>query len=115
MSGIRFYRVIWYTPSGEQGYHETIEAANNRRHVSNLIKDGKIIRKFAGCDEIAQPVKIQEIETPVIELEWLLKLFEKSGTKADREAHREQAAYILRLVEACAVRVLKEDGTLIER
>lgn len=114
-NGIRFYKVIWYTPTGKQGYHETIEPATSRRNLSNKIARGDLIYKFDGCEEIAQPIKIQEIETPVIEVSWLLNMFSTGGTKAEREAHRQQAAYVLHLVETCAARVMKEDGTIIER
>lgn len=115
--GMRFYNIVWQ--HSEKGFAQSTECTNNRRNLVNQIKSGEVSFDFSDDPEQPQPgtvLKIQEIETPMIEMEWLLKLFTTSGNKQEREAHREQAAYILRLVEKCAARVLLEDGeTVIER
>lgn len=115
--GIRFYNVVWQHP--EKGFAQSLEAAHNRRYLRNQINAGEIVYDFSSDPEQPQMgsmLKIQEIETPMIEMEWLLKIFTTAGTKQEREAHREQAAYIIRLIEKCAARVLLEDGeTVIER
>ena len=110
-AGIRFYNVIWNT---WHGFSSTTEASHSRRYLSNQIKRGDL-QYF---DESGRPwemVKIQEIETPVVEIKWLLDLFTTAGNKRDRELHKEQAAYVLRLVEKCAARVALENGDFIER
>lgn len=78
----------------------------------------KITKEVSYFNEDGTPwelVKIQDIETPMIEVEWLMRLFTTAGNRKDRVSHAEQAAYILRLVEACAARILFEDGRVIER
>lgn len=111
-AGIRFFNCVWNTGSS---YQNTTEYAYSRRHISDKIKVTKEVQYFTDQNEPWELVKIQEIETPMIEIEWLLNLFTTAGKKNDRVAHAEQAAYILRLVEVCAARVLLEDGRTIER
>lgn len=110
--GIRFYNVVWSKPDGS--FQNTTEAARTRRHMGDQIRAGAV--SYQDDDGRRwQPIKIQEIETPMIDITWLLDLFTRGGTKAEREAHREQAAYVLRLVETFAARVALVDGTTIER
>lgn len=111
MNGIRFYNVVWETGSG---YTNTTEGALSFRNMKDILKRGEV--EYYNEDGSAwNVVKVQEIETPMIEIEWLLDLFTKSGTAKSREAHRDQAAYVLRLVERCAARVKLENGDFIER
>lgn len=110
--GIRFYRCVWDTGSG---YQDTTEAAYSRRHLADKIRVIKNLDYQNSDGSRWKLLKIQEFETPMIELEWLLNLFTSAGNKKEREAHRDQAAYIIRLIEAYAARVLLEDGTVIER
>lgn len=110
-AGIRFYNVIWNTGDS---FTSTTEASHRRRYLSNQIKKGEL-QYFDESGTPWEMVKIQEIETPVIEIKWLLDLFTSAGNKKERELHREQAAYVLRLVESCAARVALEDGNFIER
>lgn len=110
-AGIRFYNVVWNIGSG---FTSTTEASHSRRYLSNQIKKGDL-RYFDDSGRAWEMVKIQEIETPVIEIAWLLNLFTTAGNKRERELHKAQAAYVLRLVESCAARVALEDGNFIER
>lgn len=111
--GIRFYNVVWTTPT--EGLHQTIEAETTRKRLQNKIREGRIEYFFGERQEKGTVVKVQDIETPMIEIEWLLKLFTTAGTKEERETHRDQAAYVLRLVEMFAARVHLENGDYIER
>ena len=110
-AGIRFYNVIWNTGNG---FTNTTEAAHSRRYLFNQIKKNDL-QYFSESGQPWEMVKIQEIETPVIEIAWLLDLFTTSGNKKSREEHKHQAAYVLRLVEKCAARVALENGDFIER
>ena len=110
-AGIRFYNVIWNKGSG---FTNTVEAAHSMRYLKDQIKK-KDVAYFNDDGTSWEMVKVQEIETPMIEIAWLLDLFTTSGNKKVREAHKEQAAYVLRLVETCAARVALEDGNFIER
>lgn len=110
--GIRFFRCIW---ESSVGVMDTTEAAYSRRALSDRIKAGQIEYYCQDIQEKYSLLKIQEYETPMIELEWLLKLFTTAGNEKEREAHREQAAYVLRLVELTAARVHLENGDYIER
>ncbi len=110
--GIRFFRCIW---ESSDGVMDTTEAAYSRRALSDRIKAGQIEYYHQDSQEKYSLLKIQEYETPMIELEWLLKLFTTAGNAKEREAHREQAAYVLRLVELTAARVHLENGDYIER
>lgn len=110
-AGIRFYNVIWDTGNG---FSNTTEAAHSRRYLFNQIKKNDL-QYFSESGQPWEMVKIQEIETPIIEIAWLLDLFTAYGNKKIREEHRHQAAYVLRLVEKCAARVALEDGSFIER
>lgn len=102
--GIRFYKCLWSTCAG---YRETIEAAHHRRYLVNQIKKGEL--KYVNKDGSAWELeKIQETETPMIEIDWLLDCFTTGSTKKEREAHKDQAAYVIRLVEKCAARVAME-------
>ena len=112
MNGVRFYSVIWDCGNGK--IERTTEAAHNRRYLVNQIKKKEIMYYNNDSSEWSM-IKIQEIKTPMIEIEWLLNLFTLYGNKKEREAHREQAAYVLRLVENCAARVALENGDFIER
>lgn len=111
-AGIRFFNCVWNTGAK---YQNTTEYGNSRRHLSDKIRVTKEINYQNDDGSAWELVKIQEIETPMIEIEWLLNLFTTAGKKADRAAHAEQAAYIIRLIETCAARVLFEDGRTIER
>ncbi len=114
MNGVRFYNVIWETE--HNGFHQTVEAETSRRRLHTKIKNGEIEYFFGSGQERGQVLKIQEMETPLIELSWLLECFTTGGTKESREEHKQQAAYVLRLVEHCAARVISEDGeTVTER
>lgn len=110
--GIRFYNVVWSKPDGS--FTNTTEAAHTRRYLSDQLKSGTIAY-FDESGRAWSVVKIQEMETPMIEITWLLDLFTKGLTKKEREAHMEQAAYVLRLVESMAARVQLENGDFIER
>lgn len=110
--GIRFFRCIW---ESSEGVMDTTEAAYSRRALSDRIKAGQIEYIHHDTQEKYNLLKIQEYETPMIELEWLLKLFTTAGNAKEREAHKEQAAYVLRLVELTAARVHLENGDFIER
>lgn len=110
--GIRFFNCVWDT-GGK--YQNTTEYANSRRHMSDKIRVTKEVCYTNDDGSVWELVKIQEIETPLIEIDWLLNLFTTAGKKADRIAHAEQVAYIMRLIESCAARVLLEDGRTIER
>lgn len=111
--GIRFYKCLWSIPEG--GYRETIEAAHNRRYLVNQIKKGEL--QYENEDgSVWEIEKIQETETPMIEIDWLLECFTTGSTKKEREAHKDQAAYVIRLVEKCAARVaIKGKEEIIER
>lgn len=112
--GIRFYNVVWSFNNGNS-YKNTTEYAYTRRHLTDRIRRGEIAY-YSEDGEEWKVLKIQAIETPMIEISWLLKCFTEYGNKKEREAHREQAAYVLRLVESLAARVMMEDGeTFIER
>lgn len=111
-NGIRFFNVVWETPMG--AYENTTESAHSRRYLADQIRK-KDVAYFDDFGTEWKLIKIQEIETPVIEIEWLLNLFTTSGKKSDRESHKEQAAYVLRLVENCAARVILENGDIVER
>lgn len=110
-AGIRFYNVIW---DKGNGFANTIEASHSMRYLKDQIKKNYIEYFNNDCTRWTM-VKVQEIETPMVEIEWLLDLFTTSGNKKTREVHKEQAAYVLRLVESCAARVVLEDGSFIER
>lgn len=105
--GIRFYNVVWDMQNGS--YENSIEYAHSVRYLKDQIR-----RKEISHGE-GHVLKVQEIETPMIEIEWLLKLFTELGNKKERESHADQAAYVLRLVENCAARVMLETGEVIER
>lgn len=112
--GIRFYNVVWSLKNGRM-FKNTTEYAYTRRHLSDKIRRGEI-EYYEEDGEKWKLLKIQAIETPMIEIEWLLKCFTGAVNKKEREAHREQTAYVLQLVESLAARVMLEDGeTVIER
>lgn len=110
--GIRFYKCLWSTAAG---YRETIEASHMRRYLFNQIKKGEIA--YYNEDGSSWELeKIQETETPMIEIDWLLECFTTGSNKREREAHKDQAAYVIRLVEKCAARVAMEGKEeIIER
>ena len=111
--GIRFYKCLW---SADAGYRETIEAAHNRRYLVNQIKKGELRYENETDGSAWEIEKIQETETPMIEIDWLLECFTTGSTKKEREAHKDQAAYVIRLVEKCAARVAMEGKEeIIER
>ena len=66
-AGIRFYNVIWNTGNG---FTNTTEAAHSRRYLFNQIKKNDL-QYFSESGKPWEMVKIQEIETPVIEIEVL--------------------------------------------
>lgn len=102
--GIRFYKCIWDTANG---YRETIEASHNRRYLVNQMRKGELA--YFNEDGSTWAIeKIQETETPMIEIDWLLECFTTGSNKRERETHKDQAAYVIRLVESCAARVMLE-------
>ena len=113
MNGIRFFAVTWKQEIDlVQNTHKidtTIEAAHSRRYLADLIKQGKI---NGGKTKY---VRIQEIEMPMIELNYYHKLLQGKATKAERAAHRLSDAYVLQLIRSCAARVMDEEGQVIER
>lgn len=111
MKAVRFFQVVWQTGIG---FTQTTEAAPHRRYLVNQIKGGEV----AYYDEDGKSwslVKIQELETPMIEEAWFIDLFTTGSTKKEREAHREQMQYVLRMITACAARVALANGDFIER
>lgn len=114
MNGIHFYSVIWQSGSG--AIDTTIEAATSRRWLVDHIRTGDV--KHEDAPE-AKPIKIQQIETPVIDFDWLVKTFETGCDKKARKEHAQEAAYVLHLVEKMAARVLYRDevgeGEISER
>ena len=113
MNGIRFFAVTWSQSvdlaAGNHTVETTIEAAHSRRYLADLIKQGKINggkKKY---------VRIQEIETPLIEMEYYYKLMQGKTSAKEREAHRQSDAYVLQLIRSCAARYMDEEGAVIER
>ena len=113
MNGIKFYRCVWETPGGR--YENTTEAAHSRRYLMDSIKKGIIQYYSIDCETPWELLKVQEMETPLIDMMFLDDLFRTGSTKKIREASAEQADYVKRLVKACAARVLLENGDIIER
>ena len=115
MNGIHFYNVIWQSDSGL--IDSTIEAGTSRRWLVDHIRTGDV--KAPEDMKGAKMLKVMEFETPVIDFAWLTKTFETGGTKQERKEHATEAAYVLRLVEKLAARVLYreegDDGKLHER
>ena len=109
MSGIRFYRIVWSMDVDNGQMEVTTEAASSRRLLYDQIKAGKI------ANGRKKYVKIQEAETPLIDLIYMQKLLAGQCTKKEREALKDQSRYVLDLIRCCAARVLLEDGTVIER
>lgn len=109
ISGIRFYYVVWSFEPPEN-IETTIEAAHSKRYLVDQIKKGLI------HDGRTKYYKIQEIETPLIELDYYDRLFsgDKIGSK-EREAHRQQDAYIMELIKSCAARYTDNMGVTVER
>ena len=107
--GLRLFVVVWEMDIKAGTMESTIEAAHSRRYLVDQIKQGLINENRRGY------VKIQEIETPMIEMEYLQNVFEGLATKKEREAHQAQNAYVLELVRQAAARVLMEDGKAVER
>lgn len=105
MKGIRFYRVIWI--QGDEFYTITT-AAHSKRYVIDKARNGDY-----GVD--GELLKVQEVETPLIDMEWLIDLFTSGSSKTEREAHVLETQYVLKLVENFAARIKTEDGEIIER
>ena len=105
MNGIHFYNVIWQSKSGL--IDSSIEAATSRRWLVDHIRTGDVTPPENMSD--AKMLKVQEFETPVIDFDWLVKTFETGTTKQERKEHANEAAYVLRLVEKLAARVLYRD------
>lgn len=111
MNAIKFYNVVWDTKTGQ--YKNTTEASHNRRYLTDMIRKGEIKYDTNGTQWAM--LKIQELETPMIDMNFIIDLFTTGSTKKNREACKDQAAYVIRLIEACALRVTLEDGRVIER
>lgn len=107
--GLRFYVVVWEMDIKNGTMISTIEAAHSRRYLVDQIKRGEI------NDGRTRYFKIQEIETPMVEMEYLQEVFSGRASKKDREAHRDQNTYVLELVRQAAARVIMEGGEVIER
>lgn len=115
MNGIHFYSVIWQSKSG--AIDSSIEAATSRRWLVDHIRTGDVKPPEDMGD--AKMLKVQEFETPVIDFDWLVKTFETGCDKKARKEHAQEAAYVMRLVEKLAARVLYRDevgeGEIAER
>lgn len=109
MSGIRFYRIVWSMDIDNGQMEVTTEAASSRRLLYDQIKAGKI------ANGRKKYVKIQEAETPLIDVEQIGKLLRGKCNKKEREALKDQSRYVLDLIRCCAARVMLEDGEVIER
>lgn len=107
MNGIHFFRCVWRDADGK--YFESTEAGTSKRWLYDQIKYRK-----GGVKPSGDLVKIQPIETPIVNLDWLVKMFETGCNKKEREENREAACYVLHLVEILGARVEK-DGVLTER
>ena len=107
--GLRLYVVVWQMDITNGTMITTIEAAHSRRYLVDQIKRGEI------AEGRRRYVKIQEIETPLIEMEYLQNVFGGMTSKKDREAHKAQNAYVLELVRQAAARVMMDGGEVIER
>lgn len=105
MNGIHFYNVIWQSESGL--IDNTIEAGTSRRWLVDHIRTGDI--KAPEDMKGAKMLKVQEFETPIIDMDWLEKTFATGGTKQERKEHAKEAAYVLNLVEKLAARILYRD------
>ena len=109
MNGIRFYCVVWNMDTNAGTIETTIEASHSRRYLADQIKRGEVNggkKKY---------IKIQEIETPLIEVEYIKKAFEGKTTKKERDAHQAQTEYVLQLILSHAARLMLPEGTVIER
>lgn len=115
MNGIHFYNVIWQSKSG--AIDSTIEGATSRRWLVDHIRTGDVKPPEDMVD--AKMLKVQEFETPIINFDWLVRTFETGTTKQERTEHANEAAYVLRLVEKLAARVMYRDevneGEIVER
>lgn len=100
MNGIHFYKVLWRLPSG--AYDETTEAATSRRWLTDHIRMKDV---FHPNGDGAAVIKIQKVETPVIDFDYVVKAFETGCTKLERKEHAQEAAYVLNLIEKLAARV----------
>lgn len=113
--GIRLFSVVWSmgsSPSGIQ-LEQTVEAAHSRRFLYDQIRAGEV------NNGKQHYVKIQELETPMIDLDFFKNLFSGEFTTSPDdqkliESHAEQAAYILQLIRCMAVRY-SEAGKVVER
>lgn len=113
MNGVHFYSVLWQI--NETTYDSTIEAATSRRWLSDQIHKGVLV--YADAPD-AKLVKIQQIETPIVNMTWLTKMLETGCTKESRKENAKAASYVLNLVEKCAARIIieeNEEERLIER
>lgn len=109
INGIRFYYVVWSFEPPEN-IETTIEAAHSKRYLVDQIKKGLI------HDGRTKYYKIQEIETPLIELDYYSRLMAGDKiTAKEREAHRQQDAYVLELIKSCAARYTDNKGVTVER
>lgn len=107
--GLRLYVVVWEMDVMNGTMVTTIEAAHSRRYLADQIKRGEI------NEGRRRYMKIQEIETPLIEMEYLQNVFSGLASKKDRQAHQAQNAYVLELVRQIAARVMLENGEVVER
>lgn len=108
-NGLRLYVVVWEMDIKAGTMVSTIEAAHSRRYLVDQIKAGNV------NEGRKRYFKIQEIETPMIEMEYLQNVFNGLSNKKDREAHKDQNAYVLELVRQVAARVMMENGEVMER
>lgn len=109
MNGIRFYSVIWSIDTKTASIDMTIEAAHSRRYLSDQIRAGAIREGHKSY------FKIQEIEAPMIDLSFVIRVFNGKAKKKELDACADQFAYILELLTHCAARVRTLDGEVIER
>lgn len=106
--GIRFYRVIWGIDLSTGQADITTEAAHSRRYLSDQIKAGKI------RDGRKHYVNIQEIETPMIDMTFVNRVFSGQAKKKELEAGYDQLAYIREMILHLAARVTSENGEVRE-
>ena len=113
--GMRLFSVLWSmktTPSGVS-FDTSIEAAHSRRFLYDQIKKGEV------RDGQTKYYKIQELETPMIDLDFFQELLHGEYTTSRQalkkiDEHRDQADYICQLIRCMAARY-SEGKKVIER
>ena len=106
--GIRFYTVVWGIDLETGKAEITTEASHSRRYLADQIRAGKI----AGGR--THYIKIQEIETPMIDMSFIRRVFTGIAKKKEIEAGWDQLTYILQMVDHFAARVTSETGEVRE-